>query len=267
MGNIIRSIGRHADMKRLYQVLCVLSLIASLICAPFATTTWRFGLLFFVILCICTGVMWKLYQLKNRPDSIGTVAGWLIRIGNTVFVIWVASFVAVEGMIVSGIRSEVQEPVEVICILGGGLHGDQPTVNLRNRLIAGMDAMEQYPDAQVIVCGGQGGDEPLSEAEAMYNWMTEHGADASRITQEDASRDTIQNIQNAIEICEEKGWDTWHVAVVSSRFHLFRIRHIMTNCGLMPSVIGSPEGNAAACGLMYIREYFSVIKLILRGYW
>ena len=175
--------------------------------------------------------------------------------------------VVVEGMIVSGIRSEPQEPVEVICILGGGLHGDQPTVNLRNRLIAGMEAMEEYPEAQVIVCGGQGSDEPLPEAEAMYNWMTANGADASRITRETASRDTIQNIQNAMAICEQKGWDTRHVTVVSSRFHLFRIRHIMVNCGLTPSVIGAPEGNPAACGLMYIREYFSVVKLILRGCW
>ena len=125
-------------MKRLYQVLCIVSLIASLICAPFATTTWRFGLLFFVTLCLCTGAMWKLYQLRERPDSMGKAAKWLLRIGNTVFMVWLVSFVVVEGMIVSGIRSEPQEPVEVICILGGGLHGDQPTVNLRNRLIAGM---------------------------------------------------------------------------------------------------------------------------------
>ena len=254
-------------MKKLYQIVCILSLIASLICAPFATTTWRFGLLFFVTLCICTGLMWKLYQLRARPDSMGKAASWLVCIGNTVFIAWVISFVAVEGMIVSGIRSEPQEPVKVICILGGGLNGDQPTVNLRNRLIAGMEAMEQYPEAQVIVCGGQGSDEPLPEAEAMYNWMTANGADASRITRETASRDTIQNIQNAMAICEQKGWDTRHVTVVSSRFHLFRIRHIMANCGLTPSVIGAPEGNPAACGLMYIRDYFSVVKLILRGYW
>lgn len=256
-------------MKTLYQILCILSLIACAACVPFAVaaTTWRFGVFFFAALCCCTGAMWTLYQLRKRPDSIGKAAAWLVRIGNTVFAAWLVTFVIVEGMIVSGIQSEPQEPVEVICILGGGLRDDQPTVNLRNRLITGMEAMEQYPEAQVIVCGGQGSDEPLPEGEAMYNWMTENGADASRITAETTSRNTIQNIQNAMEICEQKGWDTRHVTVVSSRFHLFRIRHIMANCGLTPSVIGAPEGNPAACGLMYIREYFSVIKLILCGYW
>lgn len=254
-------------MRRLYPVLCLLSLIASLLCVPFSTTTWRFGLLFFVTLCVCTGTMCALYRLRKRSDRIGQAATWLARVGNVVFLVWLVSFVTIEGMIVSGIRSEVREPVHVICVLGGGLNGDQPTVNLRNRLIAGMEAMEQYPEANVIVCGGQGSDELLPEAEAMYNWMAANGADASRITEENASHDTIQNIQNAIEIGKQKGWDTSHMTVVSSRFHLFRIRHIMENCGLSPSVIGAPEGNPAACGLMYIREYFSVVKMLLRGYW
>lgn len=254
-------------MKRLYQVLCLLSLIASLICIPFSTTTWRFGLLFFVTLCVCTGAMWNLYRLRKRTDTVGKATTWLIRMGNAVFLIWFVSFVILEGMIVSGIRSEVREPVGVICILGGGLNGDQPTITLRNRLITGMQAMEQYPEANVIVCGGQGSDEPLPEAQAMYNWMTAHGADGSRIAKETVSHDTIQNIQNAIAIGERKGWDTSRITVVSSRFHLFRIRHIMANCGLTPSVIGASEGNPAACGLMYIREYFSVVKMIARGYW
>ncbi|MCD8355632.1 MAG: YdcF family protein [Clostridia bacterium] len=254
-------------MKKLYQILCILSLIASLICAPFATTTWRFGLLFFVTLCLCTGAMWGLINLKKRPGLEGKAAKWLVNIGNMVFILWVISFAVVEGMIVSGIRSEPQEPVEVLFVLGGGLRGDQPTQNLQNRLVAGMEAMEQYPDAQVIVCGGQGDDEDQPEAEVMYRWMAEHGADTDRITLESQSRNTIQNIENAMAICEQKNWGTEHVTVVSSGFHLFRIRHIMKSCGLAPSVIGAPAGNPAARTLMYIREYFSVIKLLLSGYW
>lgn len=255
-------------MKRMYRILCILSLIASLICAPFATTTWRFGLLFFVTLCICTGGMWGLIHLnQTRSDWIGKTSGWLVRIGQVIFHLWVISFVIIECMIVSGVQSEVQEPVEVIFILGGGLRGDQPTQNLQNRLEVGVELMEQYPEAQVIVCGGQGKDEDEPEAAVMYRWMTEHGADAGRITMEAKSRNTIQNIENANAICEQKGWGTEHVTVISSGFHLFRIRHIMESCHMTPSVIGASAGNPAARTLMYIREYFSVVKLLFSGYW
>lgn len=254
-------------MKRMYQILCILSLIASLICVPFATTTWRFGLLFFATLCVCTGGMWALFHVREtRSDWIGKAARWLSRIGTAVFALWVLSFVLVEGMIVSGLQPDVREPVEVIFVLGGGIRGDQPTQNLRHRLEVGLDAMEQYPEAQVIVCGGQGDDEDEPEAAVMYRWMTEHGADGERITQEDKSRNTIENIENAMQICEQNGWGTEHITVVSSRFHLFRIRHIMERCGLEPSVIGAPAGNPAVSALMYIREYFSVVKLAVSGY-
>jgi len=172
-----------------------------------------------------------------------------------------------ESMIVSGKRSEVQQPIDVLCVLGGGLRGDQPSQNLKNRLVVAMDVMKQNPEAQVIVCGGQGADEAEPEATVMRRWMVQHGADSSRIVREDQSHNTVQNIENAMKICEERSWDTQHVTVVSSSFHLFRIRHIMRHVGLTPSVVSAPAGDPASAVLMYIREYFSVVKMIGSGYW
>lgn len=146
-------------MKRFYRTLCLICLIATVGCIPCAMfmTTWRFGLYFFAALCICTALMCKLLAWRDTQTGVKQrISKWLVRIGHVLFLVWLCSFVGIEGMIVSGTRSEVQQPIDVLCVLGGGLRGDQPSQNLKNRLVVAMDVMKQNPEAQVIVCGGQG---------------------------------------------------------------------------------------------------------------
>lgn len=253
-------------MKRLYKALCIICAILAAICIPFRPL-W-FGLLFFTTLCICSGVMWQLIRLRTRESRLGTAAKWLVRLGNVVFIAWLISIAVVEGLILSGAHTDAQAAqADCVFVLGGGINGDQPTNTLRNRLAAALDVMEQNPDAHIIVCGGQGDDESYTEASVMYKWMTTHGADPGRITKESKSRNTIQNIENALEICDENGWSTDNAAVLSSEFHLYRTRHIMENCGLEPVAIAAPSSSPPMHVLFCIREYFSIIKLVISGYW
>lgn len=253
-------------MKRFYQTLCIICAVLAVICIPFRPL-W-FGLAFFTALCVCSGAMWLLIRLRARPDKLGIAAKWLVRLGNVVFVLWLVSVAVVEGFILSGAHTDAQAvQADCVFVLGGGIKNDQPTGTLRNRLAVALDVMEQNPDAHIIVCGGQGNDEDYTEAIVMYKWMAAHGADTSRITLESKSRNTIQNIENAVEICEKNGWSTDHVAALSSGFHLFRTRHIMENCGLTSAAIAAPSGNPAMRVLFCIREYFSIMKLIVSGYW
>ncbi len=254
-------------MKRLYQILCILSAVLAVICIP-SRPLW-FGLAFFSTLSLCTGGMWLLIRVRDtRTDRWSVIAKQLIRIGNAIFLLWLLSVAAVEGLILSGAHTD-PDALEADCVfvLGGGINGDQPTQTLRNRLAVALDVMEQNPDAHIVVCGGQGDDEDYTEASVMYTWMVSHGADADRIVMESKSRNTIQNIENAMELCEQNGWDTDNVAALSSGFHLFRTRRIMENCGLEPAAIAAPAGSPHMRVLFCIREYFSIVKLVLNGYW
>lgn len=254
-------------MKRFYQILCMICAVLAVICIPFRPL-W-FGLAFFTTLCACTGVMWLFIRVRDtRTGKWSAVATWFVRAGNVVFVLWLISVAAVEGLILSGAHTDAQAlEADCVFVLGGGIKGDQPTETLRNRLAVALDVMEQNPDVQIIVCGGQGDDEDYTEASVMYNWMVSHGADPERVAKESKSRDTIQNIENALELCEKNGWSTDRVAALSSGFHLFRTRRIMENCGLESCVIAAPSGNPAMRILFCIREYFSIVKLVVSGYW
>ena len=253
-------------MKRLYFILCVVCAALAVVCIPFRSL--RFGLLFFAALALCTGAMVALYAVRDRRTKWAAPAKWLVRIGNVVFVLWLVSVAAVEGWIAAGAHTDAQAmQADTVLVLGSGIRGDQPTGTLRCRLAVALDVMEQNPDAHIIVCGGQGDDEAYTEASVMYHWMVDHGGDASRITMESESRNTVQNIQNALEICAKNGWDTRNVAALSSGFHLSRTRQIMEQCGLQPIAIAAPTGNPALHVLFCIREYFSICKLALLGGW
>ena len=254
-------------MKRFYQVLSMICAAIAVVCIPFRPL-W-FGLAFFTALSVCSLVMWMLYCAREEcTNRWAAAAKWLVRVGNTIFVLWLVSIAVVEGMILSGAHTDANaRQADVVFVLGGGINDDQPTQTLRNRLAVALDVMESNPEAQMIVCGGQGDDEDYTEASVMYNWMAENGGDPDRIALEDKSRNTIQNIENAIQVCAENGWSTDNVAAVSSGFHLFRARHIMENCGLQPAGIAASAGNPAMRVLFCIREYFSIVKLVITGYW
>lgn len=253
-------------MKRLYQALGVISAVCAAACAPFRQ--WA-GAVFFAVLCLCCGAMLLLAHLRDtRTGRLSGAAGWLVRIGNAVFAVWLVTVVIVEGLIFAGAHTDARAlRADCVFVLGGGIRGDQPTQTLRNRLAVALDVMERNPDAHIVVCGGQGDDEDYSEAVVMYNWMVRHGADPTRITMETASRNTIQNVENAVALCEKNGWPTDNVAVLSSGFHLFRARQIMRRCGLTPAAIAAPVGNVPLCAVACIREYFSIVKLAVIGDW
>ena len=81
-------------------------------------------------------------------------------------------------------------------ILGCQVRQDGPSVLLRDRLDEALDYLEDHPDMTVVVSGGQGDDEHVSEAQAMYDYLVEHGADGDQIIREDQSRNTWQNVNN-----------------------------------------------------------------------
>lgn len=93
-------------------------------------------------------------------------------------------------------------------MLGGGLKNGKVTPLLAARVDAALKfAWKQSKTGRkpplLIMSGGQGEDEPLSEAEAMKEYAMEQGYDESRILLEDQSGNTAENMKFSREIMEE----------------------------------------------------------------
>ena len=69
----------------------------------------------------------------------------------------------------------------------------------------------------------------------MKDYLMAHGLDESRVILEDKSKDTLENIANALEyIGNDK-----EVLVISSNYHVFRAKMIASKAGLEATGLGS----------------------------
>ena len=103
-----------------------------------------------------------------------------------------------------------------------------PLPDLAARCDTAIAVLNVNPGSQAILCGGQGGDEPCTEAAAMQDYMVAHGADAERLILENKSSTTIQNIANAKKLLPEGA----AVAVITNDYHLARARRLLAHAGL-----------------------------------
>jgi uncharacterized SAM-binding protein YcdF (DUF218 family) len=110
-----------------------------------------------------------------------------------------------------------------VIVLGAGVNGTVPSLSLRVRLDAALDYLNEHPDMPVIVSGGQGGGEAISEAECMARYLIAHGIEESRIIREDRSTSTRENFAFSIELMVQNGIDPADAFVfVTSDYHICR---------------------------------------------
>ena len=166
------------------------------------------------------------------------------------------SFVIVESLIIleSGGDENVNE--KYIIVLGAGLYGEVPSRILTERLEAAYSYMLDNPESIAVLCGGQGPDEWISEAEAMRRFLIARGISDDRLILEERSTNTNENIKNAAQLLES----TKTAAIVSNNFHLYRAKKLAARYGIEASGISASMPDLPLVKLnYYLREYFSVI--------
>ncbi|MDO4293321.1 MAG: YdcF family protein [Eubacteriales bacterium] len=167
------------------------------------------------------------------------------------------AFVLVEALIVSGFGQKGENGLSYLVVLGAQMKENGPSTVLRYRLDRAFDYLEDNPDTLCVLCGGRGGNEPVSEAEGMYRYLTEKGLDPDRLILEDASVNTVENLQNARKLIPDS---TERIGVVTSNFHIYRSVRLARAQGFPEAVgIGAPSGAFFLPNNM-LREFFGVVK-------
>ncbi len=177
----------------------------------------------------------------------------------------VLAFAALLGVVLAGSHTDLYGEPSIMIILGCQVRADGPSVLLQDRLDTALDYLEDHPDMTVIASGGQGPDEHISEAEAMADYLVEHGFPEGQILLEDESHNTSQNLMYTRELLEESGLD-WqgNLLVVSNGFHLARVRMLAQRYGLGEiSTLAAPSSHVPSRLMMYIREPLALVKSFL----
>ena len=171
-------------------------------------------------------------------------------------------FVAVEGCIVSSFSAVCQEELDYVIVLGAQAKESGPSKTLKMRLDTAYDYLVEHERTCVIVSGGQGPDEPMSEAECMRRYLEERGIEASRILMEDRSRNTVQNIEYSGRLFRP---ESDKVGIISNNFHMFRALGLARHAGYKHvRGISAPSERIMLPNNM-LREFFGVIKDFVFG--
>jgi len=149
--------------------------------------------------------------------------------------------------------------VPYLIILGAKVKGDQMSKALYERAKTGLAYLQDNPQTKVIVTGGQGSDEKISEAEAARRFYVENGIDEKRILIENRSVTTYENITFA-----KKLYDVKEAVIVSNDFHVFRAIKLSEGLGIKSYPLAAETPKVVKAKL-YAREYLAILKWRITG--
>ena len=179
----------------------------------------------------------------------------------------VLAFTALEVCIGVHSRDSLAGEPDLMVVFGCKVDPDGPSILLQDRLDTALAYLEDHPDMTVVVTGGKGDDEHVSEAQAMYDYLVERGVDGERIVREDQSRNTWQNVNNTLALFRSgAAADTDRVLLVSSDFHLTRIQMLWNRAsggGDALSTLAAPVSHFPSRVQMFFREPFALVKSFL----
>ena len=176
-------------------------------------------------------------------------------------------FWIVEVPIIRSARTDPDPERPYLVVLGAAVYGERPSLTLIRRLEGALQYLEAYPESTAIVSGGMGKGEAVTEAQAMHDWLLEHGIPESRILMEPKATSTEENLAFSFDLIRARGEDPdGNVAIVSSAYHLFRAKSMARLQGVAAAGVAAPWGYPMVMLNYFIREAFAVTHLWVFGW-
>jgi len=212
-----------------------------------------------VILPAVIGIACIIWSMKPLYEKyLHKISPVLRRIVYWCFLLFLFLFITVEGCIILGgivIQSQDIKP-DYIMVLGAGIYEDgSPTPTLEKRLLWSIDYAARYPEAYIVVTGGQGRTEPVPEGRAMAEYLISKGINPGRIIIEDKSTSTMENFKFSKELID----DSKKIVFVTNDFHVLRSTMLARRNGLDAYGYGTPTPGIVLVNC-YLREFFAMIK-------
>lgn len=217
------------------------------------------GYRFSAVCLACAAIVVLIYGFL-----IGRKAKKCITVLSCILAVGFALFAWLEIPVINASRGDSDIDADYLIVLGAGVNGSVPSLSMVNRLTPTIEYMQSHPRCVAILTGGQGSGENLSEAQAMFDYLTAHGVDSSRLILEEKATSTAENLEFSFDIIDQEVQSSV-IAVVSSEYHLCRAKEMARMLGV--EVYGIP-GNTSYPILKinyFIREAFGMLHLKVFG--
>ena len=233
----------------------------------------RIGLLIISVLLIVSNIALLRHENPRFQNVLGILLGFLIiglcvsgavlnQLLSELFLKWLVMFGNMTGIaftygecimistVICGLRAARHVPAtdrDYILILGCGFRKDGSlSPLLKGRVDKALDFWRRQKEetgkaAIIIPSGGQGSDEPMAEATAMYNYIRGTDVPAEYVIPEDRSVNTYQNMKFCRDIIDGRTPDASaaRVCYVTTNYHVFRSGILANRVGLTGEGLGA----------------------------
>lgn len=216
------------------------------------------GNIFGVLLCLA-GIFLILFYKKLADKN--KLLKWFMRISAAVYCTGLCWCVFLTVLMLQAQYTKAESGHNVI-VLGAQIYDENSlSLTMRQRVSAAKKYLDENKDSICIVTGGQGSNEPCTEALAQRNWFVSNGIDGSKIVMEDESTSTRENLRNSLKLAEEQGLSNEFV-ISTQGFHMFRALQIAKEEGVNASPLVAETEPLLYPGY-YGRELMSLTKWII----
>lgn len=263
-------------------VLCVAYFIVIVVYAGIGTS-FAFIWLFFAALLLFL-VYGRWYYSRNTDR----IPRWVPVSVVTTCVAGVVILAVLCVLVFLGAASSDKQNLDYVIVLGARVKEHTVSNSLKMRLDKAMEYVEYNPDTVLVLSGGRGPGESVSEAEAMRQYLEYNGVRPEQLLIEDQSVSTVENIAySKIIIQEHRNKDKkelvplsrrttsvpyaiapdkpLEIGVLTSNFHIYRARLTAEKWGI-DNVYGiSADSDPVLFIHLCVRECASIIKDRLMG--
>lgn len=200
--------------------------------------------------------------LLARRGLMARIPKWLKRTFVICCVIGGSVFAIVEGMILGQFGAEAEPGADYVIVLGAQWKQSGPSYVLQKRLDKAVEYLSENSDTLVIVSGGQGINEPITEASGMKSYLIQKGIEEERILAEERSTNTYENLVFSAEFLDK---ENDKVVLVTNNFHVFRALQIGKKQGYEHLEGLAADSYPAMVPNNLLREFFGVAKDFVVG--
>lgn len=225
------------------------------------------GYSFSALVCGVLILILSFYNVTGAmKDRFPRTMKWLRRCVTGILCVGLLIVSVTEVLVIRASFGDPERDCEFVLVLGAKVREDGPSVSLMNRIDAAYEYLIAHPDSIAIVSGGQGVDEPITEAECMYTHLVERGIDPERVWMEDQATSTWENMNFTLDLIESRtGKRPEVLGLVSSEYHLFRAGMFARDCGV--ESVGIPAHTTRLSQMInhFMREVAGVWHYLILG--
>lgn len=175
-------------------------------------------------------------------------------------------FVGMMGFLsMSGQTSNADFQEDAVIVLGAAVHHGTLSQSLKSRLDACLTYLEKNERAVVVVSGGMGPEETVTEAAAMKGYLMENGIDSQRILEESQATSTYENFMFSKQILDAVMEPDYRTVFITNDFHRYRAEKLAQKAGFIHMTYVRSATAWYLKPSVYLREMAAVLKMWVVG--